>query len=153
MRIAIGSDHAGYDLKEFLKVEISKRGHQVLDFGVNDKSPSDYPDYGLKVARIVSRGDADRGVLVCGTGIGMCVVANKVKRIRAALVYDLYGAIQSRRHLDANVLVLGGRMTAKELAAEILDVWLNTPFEGGRHAGRLKKIEEWEDECFRETEG
>lgn len=148
MRIAIGSDHAGYELKEYLKAEIIRKGYEVLDLGPKENTPSDYPDYGLKVAQTVSCGDAERGVLVCGTGIGMCVVANKVRGIRAALVYDLYGAIQSRRHLDANVIVFGGRMTAKELAAEILDVWLNTPFEGGRHERRIKKIEEWEERCF-----
>lgn len=148
MKIAIGSDHAGYELKEFLKEELKKKGYEITDFGAQDTTPSDYPDFGFEVAKAVSSKKVERGILVCGTGIGMCVVANKVRGIRAALVYDLYGAIQSRKHLNANVLVLGGRMTAKELAREIVDVWLSTDFEGGRHASRIKKIEEWEERCF-----
>ncbi|MCX7856899.1 MAG: ribose 5-phosphate isomerase B [Deltaproteobacteria bacterium] len=148
MKIAIGSDHAGYELKEFLKKELKKKGYEVIDLGPENNSVSDYPEYALRVSHAVSSGEVQRGVLVCGTGIGMCIVANKVKGVRAALVYDLYGAIQSRKHVDSNVLVLGGRMTAKELAAEILNVWLTTPFEGGRHKERIKKIEEWEEICF-----
>jgi ribose 5-phosphate isomerase B len=148
MKIAIGSDHAGFELKEFLKTELEKKRHVILDFGPFDTSPVDYPDYGFKVAQAVAKGDAEKGILVCGTGIGMCVVANKVKGIRAALVYDLFGAIQSRRHVNSNVLVLAGRMTAKELASEIVRVWLGTPFDGGRHAERIRKIEEWEERWF-----
>lgn len=147
MRIAVGSDHAGYELKEFLKKEMESMGLEILDLGCYDESPVDYPEYGFRVAEKVSSGDADFGLLVCGTGLGMCVCANKVKGIRAALVYDLYAAIQSRRHLNANVLVLGGRMTGRELAKEILRVFLSTPFDGGRHERRIEKIEEYERRC------
>lgn len=104
----------------------------------------DYPDFGIEAATLVGRGEADRGVLVCGTGIGMSIVVNKVKGVRAALIDDLYSAIQSRKHLDANILVLGGRVTGRDLAAEITRVWLDTPFEGGRHSKRLEKIEKYE---------
>ncbi|MCS7281238.1 MAG: ribose 5-phosphate isomerase B [Desulfobacterota bacterium] len=147
MRIVVGSDHAGFGLKEFLKIELQRLGHEIVDVGTYDESPCDYPDFGFKAAKFVSKGEAEKGILVCGTGIGMCVVANKVKKIRAALVYDLYGAIQSRKHLNSNVLVLGARMTAKELALEIVKTWLKTEFDGGRHAQRIKKIEEWEGRC------
>lgn len=148
MKIAIGSDHAGYELKEFLKRELKSMGEEIFDYGCFDESPVDYPDYGFKVAEKVSSREVDFGILVCGTGLGMCVCANKVKGVRAALAYDLYAAIQSRRHLNANVLVLGGRMTGKELAMEIVKVFLSTPFEGGRHERRLGKIEEYERRCI-----
>lgn len=147
MKIAIGSDHAGYELKEFLKKELESMGKEIIDFGCFDESPVDYPEYGFKVAEKVSSKEVDFGILVCGTGLGMCVCANKVKGVRAALVYDLYAAMQSRRHLNANVLVLGGRMTGKELASEIVRVFLSTPFDGGRHERRIGKIEEYERRC------
>lgn len=145
MKIAIGSDHAGFELKEYVKGVLLERHETVTDVGTDSAKSVDYADFGLTVAGLVSRGEAERGILVCGTGEGMNIIANKVKGIRASLVFDLYTAIQSRRHLDANVLVLGGRVTGKGLADEIVKVWLDTPFEGGRHQKRIDKITAWEN--------
>ena len=145
MKIAIGSDHAGFELKEQIKNILLERHTTITDVGTTTEESVDYPDFGLKVAELVSGGEVERGILICGTGIGMSIVANKVKGIRAALVFDLYTAIQSRRHLDANILVLGGRVTGKGLAEEIVKSWLDTPFEGGRHQRRIDKIKAWEN--------
>jgi ribose 5-phosphate isomerase B len=145
VKIAIGSDHAGFELKEYVKGILLERQETVNDVGTYSTESVDYADFGLKVAEFVSHGEAEKGILVCGTGEGMNIIANKVKGIRASLVYDLYTAIQSRRHLDANILVLGGRVTGKGLAEEIVKVWLDTPFEGGRHQKRIDKIKAWED--------
>ena len=142
--MAIGSDHAGYALKEDVKKVLEDRNDTVVDAGTNTENSVDYPDFGIEVARLVSEGKAEKGILICGTGIGMSITANKVKGIRAALVFDLYTAIQSRKHLDANILVLGGRITGKGLAEEIVRAWLDTPFEGGRHQKRIDKISDWE---------
>ena len=139
MRIAIGSDHAGYELKAYLGQMLTGE-HDVVDIGTDCLDSVDYPDYAVKVARLVAGRQVERGILVCGTGIGMSVAANKVCGIRAALAFDLYTAMQSRRHVDANILVLGALVTGKGLAAEIARVWLETPFEGGRHEGRIEKI-------------
>ena len=144
MKIVIGSDHAGLELKEELKSLLVTEGHEITDVGTNSPASVDYPDFGFEAARLVAKGAADRGILVCGTGIGMSIAANKVKGVRAALIHDLYTAIQSRKHNDANVLVLGGRVTGRGLAEEIVKVWLSTEFEGGRHLGRIKKIEAFE---------
>jgi RpiB/LacA/LacB family sugar-phosphate isomerase len=144
MKVVVGSDHAGFELKEQLKAALVEKGYAVIDVGTESPASVDYPDFGIKAATLVGRGEADRGVLVCGTGIGMSVVANKVKGVRAALISDIYTAIQSRKHLDANILVLGGRVIGKDLAAEITRVWLDTPFEGGRHQKRIEKIEHYE---------
>ncbi|HNS14749.1 MAG TPA: ribose 5-phosphate isomerase B [Syntrophorhabdaceae bacterium] len=144
MKIAIGSDHAGYALKEDIKKILEARKDIIVDVGTDTESSVDYPDFGIEAARLVSEGKAEKGILVCGTGIGMSVTANKVKGIRAALVFDLYTAMQSRKHLDANILVLGGRITGKGLAEEIVRAWLDTPFEGGRHQKRIDKISDWE---------
>ncbi len=148
MKIAIGSDHAGFELKEYVKGILLERHETVTDVGTNSTESVDYADFGLKAAELVSRGEVDKAVLVCGTGEGMSIVANKVKGIRASLVFDLYTAIQARRHLDANVLVLGGRVTGKGLAEEIVKTWLDTPFEGGRHQKRIDKITAWENSCM-----
>ena len=145
MKIAIGSDHAGFELKEDIKRILQERNETIIDMGTTGLESVDYTDYGLKVAELVSGGGAEKGILVCGTGIGMNIIANKVKGIRASLVFDLYTAIQSRRHLDANILVLGGRVTGKGLAEEIVKNWLDTPYEGGRHQRRIDKIEAWEN--------
>lgn len=145
MKIAIGSDHAGFELKEDIKRILQERNETIIDMGTTGLESVDYTDYGLKVAELVSGGGAEKGILVCGTGIGMSIIANKVKGIRASLVFDLYTAIQSRRHLDANILVLGGRVTGKGLAEEIVKNWLDTPYEGGRHQRRIDKIEAWEN--------
>jgi len=144
VKIAIGSDHAGLEIKEDIKALLAAGDYEVTDLGTDSPASVDYPDFAFEAAKLVAAGGADRGILVCGTGIGMSVAANKVKGIRAALVFDLYTAIQSRKHLDANVLVLGGRITGKGLAEEIVKAWLSTDFEGGRHLGRIKKIEAFE---------
>jgi ribose 5-phosphate isomerase B len=149
VKIAIGSDHAGFELKDYLKGILQKEKQTVIDVGTGSEDSVDYPDFGIRVARLVSEGQVDRGVLVCGTGVGMSITANKVRGVRAALVHDLFTAIQSRRHVDANVLVLGGRVIGKGLAAEMLKAWLNEPFEGGRHALRLQKLDKLEEECFK----
>jgi ribose 5-phosphate isomerase B len=145
MKIAIGSDHAGYELKEYVKNLLKEWGYELTDEGTDAPKSVDYPDFGFKVAKLVSDGTTERGILVCGTGVGMSVVANKVKGVRAVLAQDLYTAMQSRRHLDSNILVLGGRVIGKGLAEEIVKVWLDTAFEGGRHEERIGKIKEWED--------
>ena len=149
MKIAIGSDHAGLELKEYIKRVLTEGNYEVNDYGTNSPQSVDYPDYGFKVAEDVASGKADRGILVCGTGMGMNVVANKVKGIRAALAFDSYTAVQSRKHLDANVLVLGERVTGKGLAAEIVRAWLSADFEGGRHSGRIAKITDFENNTDR----
>jgi ribose 5-phosphate isomerase B len=144
LKIVIGSDHAGYELKEQIKTVLKEKGCDVIDVGTESPASVDYPDFGIKAATLVGRGEVDRGVLVCGTGIGMSVIANKVKGVRAALITDLYSAIQSRKHLDANILVLGGRVIGRDLAAEITRAWLDTSFEGGRHQKRIEKIVQYE---------
>ena len=145
MKIAIGSDHAGFELKEQIKNILLERHATITDVGATTEESVDYPDFGFKVAELVSGGEVEKGILICGTGVGMSIVANKVKGVRAALAFDLYTAIQSRRHLDANILVLGGRVTGKGLAEEIVKSWLDTPFEGGRHQKRIDKIKAWEN--------
>jgi len=140
-KIAIGSDHGGYELKEELKAALEEEGCEVVDLGCAGLESVDYPDFGAEVASRVSRGEASRGLLVCTTGIGMSIVANKYPGVRAALVSDVTGARLSREHNDANVLVLGGGITGKVLGRDILRVWLSTPFAGGRHQRRVEKIE------------
>ena len=140
MKVAIGCDHAGIELKEQLIVLLEKMGIEQLDEGTNTPDSVDYPDFGEKVSMAVASGMVDRGILICGTGIGMSIVANKIKGIRAALCSEPFSARMSRLHNDANVLVLGGRVTGMSLAEDITRVWLETPFDGGRHAKRLDKI-------------
>ena len=149
MKIAIASDHGGFELKEVLKAFLTSQSVEVLDLGTTNEASVDYPDCGIQVSERVSRGEVERGVLVCGTGIGMSVVANKFPRVRAALVHDLFSARFSREHNDANILVLGGRIIGKDLAKEIVRVWLSTPFAGGRHQERLDKISALEKGNFR----
>ena len=141
-KLAIGSDHAGYELKEFLKKNVP--GVTWLDQGPANSDRTDYPDYAEKVARLVSSGELEAGVLVCGSGIGMCITANKFPGVRAAVVESVQTALLSRQHNDANVLCLGARILPAELAKSIVETWLNTAFEGGRHADRLKKITDLE---------
>jgi len=138
--IAFGSDHGGVDLKDFLVESLRAEGAAVSDCGTHGKESVDYPDYARGVCQRVVSGEAARGVLVCTSGIGMSIVANKFPGVRAALVQDLDGARSSREHNDANVLVLSGAKTEKSLAREILDAWLATPFAGGRHQRRVDKI-------------
>ena len=140
MLIALGADHAGWELKEHLKAWLFERGHQVLDFGTHSPESVDYPDYALEVCDALMAGKAERGVLVCGTGIGIAMAANKVAGIRAAPVSDAVTARMSREHNAANVLALGARLTGRETAIEILEVWLGAEFTGGRHERRLAKM-------------
>lgn len=145
MQVAIGSDHAGFQLKEELKRLLYEMGHECIDFGPATDESVDYPDFGKKVAEAVSLKRAERGVLICGTGIGMSIVANKFPDIRASLCNDLYTARFSRLHNDANILVIGGRIVGIDLAREILKIWMTTEFEGGRHLKRLQKIKSIEE--------
>jgi len=143
--IAIGSDHAGFSLKENLKARLEGSGYRVWDVGTDSGASCDYPDFGLKVAEAVAGGQAASGVLVCGSGIGMAMVANKVPGVRAAVCNDLYCAEYGRRHNDANVLTIGARVVSADEAARIVDVFLETDFEGegesgARHLRRIKKI-------------
>ena len=138
--VAIGSDHGGFAMKEFLKPFIEQWGFAVKDVGCHDENAVDYPDIALAVAKAVRDGEAARGIVVDGAGIGSCMAANKVPGVRAALCYDKASARNSREHNNANVLTLGGRLIAFELAAEIAALWLQTPFAGGRHARRVEKI-------------
>ena len=140
MIIAIASDHAGFELKNKLKDHLNNHGVTVEDFGTFKSESVDYPDYGILAARAVSQQRADRGIVICGSGIGMSIVANKVKGIRAALCLSEEMAELSRRHNDANVLALPGRLIDHELALKIVDRWLKTPFDGGRHLRRINKI-------------
>ncbi len=142
--IAIAGDHAGRELKDILTAFMTELGHDVTDMGPDSDDSVDYPDYGIPVATKVSKGEVDRGVLVCGTGIGMSIVANKFDHVRAALVSDTFAARMSREHNDANVLVIGGRVVGKLLAKEIVRTWLTTDFAAGRHQRRLDKITEIE---------
>lgn len=144
MRIAMGCDHAGYPLKEALKIFLSEEGHEVEDFGTDSEEMVDYPDFCAAAARAVVDGRADRGIVLGGSGQGEQLAANKVQGARAALCNDLYLAELSRRHNDANVLAIGGRIVAVALAKEIVRLWLATPFEGGRHARRLEQVAEIE---------
>lgn len=140
MKVAIGSDHAGIDLKKDLVSLLNEMKIECIDFGTDSPQSVDYPDFGEKVSKAVSAGNVEKGILICGTGIGMSIVANKIPNIRAALCNDLFTAKMSRLHNDANVLVIGGRIVGRDLAKEIVRTWFSTEFEGGRHANRLNKI-------------
>jgi ribose 5-phosphate isomerase B len=144
LKVLLGSDHAGFYLKEDLKVFIQSLGHEVEDYGVYTDESSDYPDVALRVAEDVVKGKGERGILVCGTGVGMSIAANKVRGIRAALCHDVFSARASREHNNANILTMGERVIGKGLAREIVKVWLETDFQGGRHARRVEKIERYE---------
>ncbi len=140
MKIAMGSDHGGIHLKNHLKDYFQGKGYEVLDKGTYTEESCDYPDYAAKVGRAVTGGEADCGILVCGTGLGISIAANKIKGVRAAVCGDVYSAKMSREHNNANILALGERVTGAGLAEMIVDVWLATGFEGGRHARRVDKI-------------
>jgi ribose 5-phosphate isomerase B len=142
--VAIGSDHGGFEMKQRLKPLLAELGLHAEDLGTTDTQPVDYPDIAEKVALMVARGEAARGVIVDGAGIGSCMAANKVPGVRAALCYDKASARNSREHNDSNVLTLGGRLLTESVAEDILRVWLTTPFGGGRHQGRVQKITEIE---------
>jgi ribose 5-phosphate isomerase B len=144
MKIAVGSDHRGYEVKRRLVALLQQMGHEVLDVGPVGKDSVDYPDFAFEVARAVGDGRAERGILACGTGIGMCIAANKVKGVRAAPCHDSITAEMSRRHNDANVLCLSADLLGEELIERMVRIWLETPFEGGRHARRVEKITRFE---------
>jgi ribose 5-phosphate isomerase B len=145
MRIAIGNDHAGLKLKEIIKQRFSAPDREFIDFGANAPQPAvDYPDIAAAVGEAVARGDYDQGILICGTGIGMAIAANKVPGIRAALCHDLFTAKAAREHNDANILTLGERVLQQDVACDIVDAWLQARFAGGRHTRRLEKIRELE---------
>ena len=146
MRVAIGADHAGYSLKQHLIDVLKGDGHDVTDLGTDNEEPVDYPPICAAVGRAVVRGEADRGIVLGGSGQGEQIAANKVHGVRAALCHDLFTARLSRQHNDANVLSMGGRIVAPGLADEILRLWLATPFEGGRHVRRVELIAEIEKE-------
>jgi ribose 5-phosphate isomerase B len=138
--IALGADHAGFNLKEDLKIWLTGRGHRVLDYGTFSSESVDYPDFAGLVGEAVTAGEAVRGVLVCGTGIGMAIAANKIPGVRAAVCSDLFTARASREHNDANVLALGARVLKASRAIELLEAWLEADFAGGRHVRRVEKV-------------
>ena len=147
MRVAFGADHAGWELKNALAAAAREAGHDVADLGAHDGGSVDYPDFGAAVGRAVTDGTADRGVLVCGTGIGISIAANKVPGVRAAVAHDEFTARYSRLHNDANVLCLGSRVVGTGVAEAALATFLATAFEGGRHARRVEKIAEIEEQA------
>ena len=144
MKIAVGADHAGVKIKEDIINVINELGMEPIDLGCDCLDSVDYPDYAIPVAEKVAAGEADRGILICGTGIGMSIAANKVNGIRCALVHDLFSAKATRQHNDSNVLAMGERVIGPGLATEIAKVWLETEYEAGRHAKRVGKITEYE---------
>ncbi len=146
MKIAIASDHAGYKIKEMVKQLLKQLGYDFTDFGPTNEDSVDYSDFAFKVAESVSRGEYQKGILICGTGLGMCITANKVKGIRAVSPYDKFTAEMSRRHNDANVLCLGARVLDESVVKEIVKIWLETPFdtEHPRHQRRIQKISDYE---------
>jgi ribose 5-phosphate isomerase B len=146
MKIAIGSDHRGYDAKQRLLPLLQQLGHEVLDVGPQGHESVDYPDFAFQVAQAVGEGKVDRGILICGTGIGMCIAANKVPGVRAAPCHDSITAEMSRRHNDANVLCLSADLLGDDLIARMVRIWLQTEFEAGRHARRVDKITRFEQE-------
>jgi ribose 5-phosphate isomerase B len=146
MKIGIGSDHRGFDVKRRIVTLLERLGHEVSDVGPVGSESVDYPDYAFEVARAVSGGQVDRGILICGTGIGMCIAANKVAGVRAAPCHDSITAEMSRRHNDANVLCLSADLLGGELLDRMVRIWLETEFEGGRHARRVEKITRFEGE-------
>lgn len=148
MKIAIGSDHGGRNLKDAIKAHLLKAEVEVLDFGTDDAASCDYPDFAEPVAKAVGQGDYDLGIICCGTGIGVSMVANKVKGVRAALCHDTFSAHASREHNDANVLCLGERVIGVGLALDIVDTWLQASFQAGRHQRRVEKMMALDDERY-----
>lgn len=145
MKIAIASDHGGMNIREEIKALMTELGIEFDDFGCECNTSVDYPDYALPVAEKVAAGEYDRGILICGTGIGMSIAANKVKGIRCALVHDVFSAKATRQHNDSNILAMGERVIGPGLAREVALAWLTTEFEGGRHANRIEKISVYEE--------
>src|SRR5579884_3919277 len=153
MRIAIGSDHRGYDAKRRIVSLLQQMGHEVLDLGTQGPDSVDYPDFAFQVAQAVGEHRVERGILICGTSIGMCIAANKVRGVRAASCQDSITAEMSRRHNDANVLCLSGDLLGEELMERMARLFLETPFEGGRHARRVEKIKQIEQEQLGASNG
>lgn len=140
MKIAIGSDHGGYGLKELIRKHLQEKGFDIKDFGTDSTASVDYPDFAKAVGEAVVAEEFQRGILICGTGIGISIAANKIPGVRCALVGDCFSAKATRQHNDANILALGERVVGPGLALEIVDIWLSAEFEGGRHQGRVDKI-------------
>lgn len=140
MKIVLGSDHAGFSLKETIKEHLSSQGWEVIDCGTDSEESVDYPDFAEKVGRTICDGICEKGILVCGTGIGISIAANKLPGIRAAVCHDVFTAQASREHNDANILAMGARVLSPSLALEMVDTWLATSFSGGRHQRRIDKI-------------
>ncbi len=138
--IALACDHAGFPLKTFLSQVVVDGGHKILDLGTTSHASVDYPDYGFAMASALNAGDADRGILVCGSGIGISIAANRFQTVRAALIHDALGARMARLHNDANVICLGARMIGEDVAKDCVNIFLNTAFEGGRHLTRVDKL-------------
>lgn len=145
MKLAIGSDHGGFRLKEAIKTYLLAHDYEVTDFGTESEDSCDYPDFALPVAEAVAKGEYDKGILICGTGIGIGIVANKVKGVRAALCHDTFSAEACRNHNDANILTMGERIVGEGLALKIVETFLNSDFEGGRHQRRVDKIKALEE--------
>lgn len=146
MKIAVACDHGGYRLKRVLVQEMLNQGYEVVDFGTHDEESCDYPDYAAKAAKAVASGECEKGVVVCGTGIGVSITCNKVDGIRCALVHDVFSAKATRAHNDTNMLAMGQRVIGEGLALEILNAWLHTEYEGGRHDARIQKVMDLERE-------
>ena len=146
MKIAIGSDHGGYPLKERIVEHLKEKGYEVEDFGTDSLASCDYPAFGVAAARAVAEGRCEKGIVVCTTGIGVSIVANKVKGVRCALLSDKMSARLTRQHNDTNMMAMGAGVVGEMLALEIVDTWLDTPFEGGRHQRRVDKIKALEEE-------
>jgi len=144
MKIALGADHRGYKVKDSIKEHLEKAGHETEDFGTNSEESVDYTDFAIKVGESVARKKSDRGILVCWTGIGMCIAANKVRGVRAASCLSKEAAQLTRQHNDSNVLCISAKFTPEDQLFEIVDTWLKTEFEGGRHIPRVKKITDYE---------
>lgn len=140
MKIVLASDHGGYDLKEVIKKHLIDQDYDILDMGTNSEESVDYPDYGVAAGEAVAAGKAEKGIVFCGSGIGICIAANKVKGIRCALLTSVEMAVLAKSHNDANVISLGGRLTPPDLAIQIVDTWLATEAEGGRHQRRIDKL-------------
>lgn len=146
MKIAVACDHGGYRLKNVLINEMKEQGYEVVDYGCYNEESCDYPDYASQAAKAVASGECDKGVVVCGTGIGVSITCNKIDGIRCALVHDVFSAKATRAHNDSNILAMGQRVIGEGLALEILNTWLHTEYEGGRHDVRIKKLMDLENE-------
>ena len=144
MKIAIACDHGAYDLKEAVKEHLTKQGHELVDFGTHSRESCDYPDFAGPAAKAVAAGQCEKGIVLCTTGIGVSITANKVKGIRCALLSDLMSAKMTRQHNDTNVMAMGAGVVGQMLALQIVDTWLGTEFEGGRHQRRIDKMMQYE---------